>query len=280
MNHFHAAGGHRRSWCTRCSSAGLLHDDVHTVAGPRAVALHHRGPARRRRGCAWEEGPKAQPRHRRAARRRRPVLRRRRPADARRQPRPRGHQDLGGQARAPAGQGAGRGLRRPGRLPRRRSATATLEAATSSRWSASRARPPTACPSCTSSPPRSACCRTAASGSRSSPTAGCPARPGKVPGRDPPHPRGRRSAGRSPGSGTATSSPLDADAGLLELHVAPYDLDARPHAPRARRLDVVSAPAASCSRRFRATVGPADQGASVFPGARAPIRRMPVVQSV
>ena len=48
VNHFHAAGGlgvHRR---TRCSSAGLLHDDVQHRRRARAVALHHRARARRR----------------------------------------------------------------------------------------------------------------------------------------------------------------------------------------------------------------------------------------
>ena len=56
---------------------------------------------------------------------------------------------------------------------------------------------------------------------------------------------------------------LDADTGLLELHVDDYDLDAR----SAAALD--DAPVVGTGRElfdsFRATVGAADVGASVFP---------------
>ena len=56
---------------------------------------------------------------------------------------------------------------------------------------------------------------------------------------------------------------LDADAGLLELHVAPYDLEARAAAvPDDSR---VFGTGRELFASFRAAVGPADQGASVFP---------------
>ena len=54
-----------------------------------------------------------------------------------------------------------RDLLRPGCRARRVQGAAS-STATSSSWSASRARAPTACPNCTSSPPRSACSRTRA----------------------------------------------------------------------------------------------------------------------
>jgi phosphogluconate dehydratase len=55
---------------------------------------------------------------------------------------------------------------------------------------------------------------------------------------------------------------LDADAGLLELHVADYDLEAREVA----RADdsFVFGTGRELFGSFRATVGPADEGASVF----------------
>jgi len=56
---------------------------------------------------------------------------------------------------------------------------------------------------------------------------------------------------------------LDADAGVLELHVAPYDLEARTAAvPDDAR---VFGTGRELFSSFRAAVGPADQGASVFP---------------
>ncbi len=56
---------------------------------------------------------------------------------------------------------------------------------------------------------------------------------------------------------------LDADAGVLELHVAPYDLEARAAAvPDDTR---VFGTGRELFSSFRAAVGPADQGASVFP---------------
>ena len=62
---------------------------------------------------------------------------------------------------------------------------------------------------------------------------------------------------------------LDADAGVLDLHVAPYDLEARAAAvPDDAR---VFGTGRELFSSFRAAVGPADQGASVFP--TPPLRR-------
>ncbi len=56
---------------------------------------------------------------------------------------------------------------------------------------------------------------------------------------------------------------LDADAGLVELHVAPYDLEARTASqPDDSR---VFGTGRELFHSFRTAVGPADQGASVFP---------------
>jgi phosphogluconate dehydratase len=56
---------------------------------------------------------------------------------------------------------------------------------------------------------------------------------------------------------------LDADAGVLDLHVAPYDLEARTaDVPDDTR---VFGTGRELFSSFRAAVGPADQGASVFP---------------
>ena len=56
---------------------------------------------------------------------------------------------------------------------------------------------------------------------------------------------------------------LDADAGLLELHVAPYDLEARSAAVPDDAA--VFGTGRELFASFRAAVGPADLGASVFP---------------
>ena len=56
---------------------------------------------------------------------------------------------------------------------------------------------------------------------------------------------------------------LDADAGLVELHVAPYDLEARTASqPDDSR---VFGTGRELFHPFRTAVGPADEGASVFP---------------
>jgi phosphogluconate dehydratase len=56
---------------------------------------------------------------------------------------------------------------------------------------------------------------------------------------------------------------LDADAGVLELHVAPYDLEARTASLPDDSL--VFGTGRELFSSFRSAVGPADQGASVFP---------------
>jgi phosphogluconate dehydratase len=56
---------------------------------------------------------------------------------------------------------------------------------------------------------------------------------------------------------------LDADAGLLELHVAPYELEAR--AASVPDDSQVFGTGRELFSSFRSAVGPADQGASVFP---------------
>ncbi len=56
---------------------------------------------------------------------------------------------------------------------------------------------------------------------------------------------------------------LDADAGVLELHVAPYDLEARTASVPDDSL--VFGTGRELFSSFRSAVGPADQGASVFP---------------
>ncbi len=56
---------------------------------------------------------------------------------------------------------------------------------------------------------------------------------------------------------------LDADAGLLELHVAPYELEARTAAVPDDSL--VFGTGRELFASFRAAVGPADLGASIFP---------------
>jgi phosphogluconate dehydratase len=56
---------------------------------------------------------------------------------------------------------------------------------------------------------------------------------------------------------------LDADAGVLDLHVADYDLESR---DRAEADDSrVFGTGRELFHAFRSSVGPADQGASVFP---------------
>ncbi len=115
VNHFHAAGGIAFLVHTLLRN-GLLHDDVRTVAG-HGLWRYTTEPRLRGDELGWEEGPKASLDL--------DVLR---PADDPFAPdgglkllvrpaRPRGDQDLRGQARAPGGHGSGTGLRPPGRVP-------------------------------------------------------------------------------------------------------------------------------------------------------------------
>ena len=280
VNHFHAAGGIAFLVHTLLEARAAARRRAHRRRA-RPVALHAPSPASTApASCTLGGGPQGSASTPTCCA----------PADdpfspdgglrmLDRQPRPRGHQDLGGQARAPRRSPRPRvvfddqddflrGLRR-----RRRST-----AATSSRWSATRARPPTACPSCTSSPRRSACCRTAASGSRSSPTAGCPARPARCPppSTSPPRPP---SAARSRGSATATWSPSTPTPGASTCTSTRPSSPPAPATGRAPQGAEWSGTGRELFAAFRATVGPADAGASVFPGVTVPRQEVPVVHA-
>ena len=58
VNHFHAAGG-MGFLIGELLDAGLLHDDVRTVAGERARRLPRRAEARCGRQLVWEPVPRA-----------------------------------------------------------------------------------------------------------------------------------------------------------------------------------------------------------------------------
>ena len=148
VNAFHAAGG--MAFVIReLLDAGLLHEDVLTVAGQGGLARYREAPFLEDGRLVWREGAKVS----RDPHVLRPVAE---PFSA-----DGGLSVLTGnlgraviktsavKPRAPGRRGAGRGLRRPGRAATRRSGAAS-STATSSPWSASRARRPTACRSCTS----------------------------------------------------------------------------------------------------------------------------------
>ena len=147
VNQFQAAGG--PGFVLReLLDAGLMHDDVPAVSAARpARACRSAGAAGRQ--AALERAAAGQRRHADRAQGGGAVLGQRRAEAADRQPGPRGHQGLGGARRPPCHRGAGPRLRQPGRRCCRPSRPANWSA-TSSRWCASRARAPTACPSCTS----------------------------------------------------------------------------------------------------------------------------------
>ena len=275
MNHFHAAGG-----------IAFL---VRTLL-ERGPAARRRADRRRATGCGatppsptlvdgdeltWEEGPKRSLDT--------DVLR---PADdpfapdgglrmLDGQPRPRGHQDLRGEARAPAGRGARPGLRRPGRLPRRVRgrrarrrdfvAVRPLPGPGGQRHAGAAQADPAA--------RRAAGPRPAGRARHRRPDV---RRVGQGPGRHPRHARRPPSAGRSRGCATATWSRLDADAGTLEVHVDHAELAARP-AGRARRTASSSGTGrelfAVLPRRRR----PGRRGRQRLPDA-PPRARRPVVQ--
>ncbi len=116
VNHFHAAGGTPFLVGTLID-AGLLHEDVLTLAGP-GLTRYRRMPAiddDRRAGLAGPAAHHRQPR--RAAAGRRGVRARRWPADAQRHPRQRRDQGVVGRRRAPPDRGARQGVHRPGRVP-------------------------------------------------------------------------------------------------------------------------------------------------------------------
>ena len=177
VNNFHAAGG--IGYVVReLLGAGLLHGDVLTVGGTMADYGKRAGAGR---GCAAMAGrARDKPRRHHAAPRRRALLARRRHAPARGQSRPRDHQDQRGRRRSlddrgavpdlrQSGCGAGGvqgGRTRTGRHRRRPLSGAARQ------WHARTAQ---------ADPARSACCRTAASASRCSPTAACRAPAARCP---------------------------------------------------------------------------------------------------
>ena len=107
VNHFHAAGG-MEFLIRELLGAGLLHEDVKTVWGSGPRRLYARAPTLDADGnVAWSRAPTKSRRREGAA----PVSRPFSPEGGLklldRQSRPRGDQDLGGEARAPGDRGAG-----------------------------------------------------------------------------------------------------------------------------------------------------------------------------
>ena len=249
--------------------AGLLHADVRTVAGDGGLARYREEPrARGRRRWSGGDGPDASldaaivlPRSRsRSA-----------PTAAckllERQSRPRGDQDLGGQARALADRGAGAGLPRPeraaGRLQARRAGArlrggGALPGAEGQRHAGA----------AQADARRWACCRTGASRWRWSPTGACRA----------PRARCRRrstSRPRPPSGGPLARVRdgdiirLDAEAGRLEALVDEAEwAGARAGRPPTSRT-TTPASAASCSPASARSVGQAEEGALRSPSGGA-----------
>ncbi len=117
VNQFHQAGG-MQFLMRELLGAGLLHEDVKTVWGTGLNGYLKTPELERQRrprldGRQEEEHGREDPRTGQAA-----VPAGGRPAAAHRQPRPRGHQGVGGQRRAPGGGGAGDGVRFAGGAPR------------------------------------------------------------------------------------------------------------------------------------------------------------------
>jgi phosphogluconate dehydratase len=71
---------------------------------------------------------------------------------------------------------------------------------------------------------------------------------------------------------------VDADGGLLDLHVEHASFARRPITGRAPQGAEWAGTGRELFAAFRATVGPADTGASVFPGVAAPPQEVSVVQ--
>jgi phosphogluconate dehydratase len=73
---------------------------------------------------------------------------------------------------------------------------------------------------------------------------------------------------------------VDADGGLLSIAVPADELDRRESTGRAPLGDEWAGTGRELFAMFRASVGPADAGASVFPGVPTPLQEAPVVQPV
>ena len=101
VNHFHAAGG-MAFVINSLLDAGLMHEDVRTVAGD-GLRRYTTEPQAGQRGPAVGRRRAGKPGHHGGAQRRRPVRARRRPEDADRQSRHQRDQDLRRQPRAPGG---------------------------------------------------------------------------------------------------------------------------------------------------------------------------------
>jgi phosphogluconate dehydratase len=71
---------------------------------------------------------------------------------------------------------------------------------------------------------------------------------------------------------------VDADGGRLDLHVDHHDFVVRPITGRAPQGGEWAGTGRELFAAFRSTVGPADAGASVFPGVAAPRQEVPLVQ--
>ena len=71
---------------------------------------------------------------------------------------------------------------------------------------------------------------------------------------------------------------VDPDGGLLDLHVDPEELRRRPASGRAPQGAEWAGTGRELFAAFRATVGSAEAGASVFPGVTAPPQEVPVVE--
>ncbi len=275
INHFHAAGGVAFLVHTLLG-AGLLHDDVRTIMG-RGLWRYTTEP-RCGWGTAssrWEEGPKAS--------RDLDVLR---PAEdpfaadggLRVLRGPLGTAVIKTSAVTPEHRvvtAPARGLRRPGRAAAPRSTTASSTAATSSPSSATRARRPTACPSCTSSPRPSGCCRTAASRVAIVTDGRMSGASGKVPAAIHVTPEAALGGplARVRDGDVITRRRRARPAGVVDSAEA-LRRAGRPAAPT-RGGEEWAGTGRELFAGFRATVGAADTGASVFPTGQLTRQEVP-----
>ena len=147
VNRFHAAGG-MAFLIRELLDGGFLHGDTMTVVG-RGLGRLRQGAVAGRRPTGLARRARHERRSRRAAAGRRAFQRHGGLQLLHGNLGPRGDQDFGDEARAPRRRGAGAGVRRPGRGPRRIQGR-QVGRGISSRSCASKGRAPTACRSCTS----------------------------------------------------------------------------------------------------------------------------------
>ena len=185
--------------------AGLMHADVLTVAGAASAATATSRTSTTRGELRWRAAPARVARRRPSLRPATDAVRaRRRHPRARRAPRPRVIKVSSVAPERRVVEAPARVFDDQARLPGglRGAASSTRDHVGVVRQQGPR---PTACRSCTSSPRRSACCRTAATAWRWSPTAACSGASGKVPAAIHVHARGRRRRPARRGCATATS---------------------------------------------------------------------------